>query len=273
MSTSAKWTSALMIILLVWNTSACMNTVTKYRTVNVPEVQTKYRTVKKPVEKSVTVPYTEEIQVPQYRIVRPPLINPSDGILTVAFLPFSISTGERAFGSALSLRFEEAVSGHAEVSQKYRIVTQAQIRAVLGKSDISLLLPGDYRKLIGTFELDRLVTGNVRSHKNGTINLLVEVLDAVSKEIRYSENMIAAERGIVQSIVNLFYGVRQFIGNKTETVTKYRTERVVEYVEEEEAYTETVMVTKQEAYQVEELDLLNTLLLLAIIAAASTPKK
>lgn len=268
-----KGIAILLLVVLGGNSTACMSTVTRYRDVTVPEVQTKYRTVKKPVEKEVAVPYAETVTIPQYRTIRQSVINPSGSKLTVAFLPLSASTGAAWLGIDLSQRFEKAVREHEEAAQKYEVVTQDRVAAELGKSDLSDLEPGDLRKIIEAFQLDRLVSGNIRSRNADNVALRFEVIDANSKEIRYTENMNADIAGVVRSVLYLFYGVKQRLADKVETITKYRTERVTEYVDETEPYQETVMVSKKEAYEAEEIDWLNTLLLIGIIVAASSPKK
>jgi hypothetical protein len=273
-----NWKKTIAIGLIVLHfpfVSACMKTVTQYTTKLVPVTVTKYRTVQKPVEKEVQVPYQEEVRTPQYKTIRNPKLKPSEGqTMTLAFLPFSSSTGNPADGAEVSRLLKNAVQRHAESPERYAIVGSDQIRNAFGGNDVIKITPEDIRKLNTSLGVETVVTGHVKSRDESNLSFRVEGIAARSMRLLFGETIVGESLKAVQQALEIFYGKKALLGYKTESVTKTRTENQTFYEAVQEAYEDTEYQNKSvEDGTISEIDWSQTLggLLLIGLVVLLTP--
>lgn len=247
--------------------TACMQTVTRYKEERVPIEVTKYRTVQKPVEQQVEVPYQEEVRTPEYKTIRNPRINVPEGHkMTLAFLPFTSSTGNMEDGSEISERIRQAVIRHPDAPNRFSILSPSQIRDTLGNGSLKVT-PEAIQKLRNSLGAETIITGHVNSIEPSLLSFRVEAIAARAVRLLFGADIAGDRLKAIQQALELFYGLKVQQSIRTEIISKTRIETKVVYESVQEPYIVTEYEVRQVPYQVEEVDLLATLLL-GLLASA-----
>ena len=259
-----NWKKAIAVGLIALHfppLTGCMQTVTRYRTEQVPVPVTKYRMVEKPVQKEVEVPYREEAKIPQYKVTRKAKLSvPPGRLMTIAFLPLSSSTGNPSDGSEISELVKQAVQRNPESGKKFKIIGSSQVRNALG-AGMDKISPDSIRMLSKTLGIETIITGHVKNLNEEAFSFRVEGISAQTMQMLFGE-AVAGDRGTALELAaNLFFDRKVQQGFKTEIVTKTRTEIRTVYELTKEEYQETELQDKQVAFKKKEIDWIKTFLL------------
>ena len=203
-----NWKKAIAVGLIALHfppLTGCMQTVTRYRTEQVPVPVTKYRMVEKPVQKEVEVPYREEAKIPQYKVTRKAKLSvPPGRLMTIAFLPFSSSTGNPSDGSEISELVKQAVQRNPESGKKFKIIGSSQVRNALG-AGMDKISPDSIRMLSKTLGIETIITGHVKNLNEEAFSFRVEGISAQTMQMLFGE-AVAGDRGTALELAaNLFF--------------------------------------------------------------------
>lgn len=258
------WKKTIAVCLIALHfplLTGCMHTVTRYKTEKVPVQVTKYRMVEKPVQKEVEVPYQEEVKIPQYKVTRKAKLSvPPGRLMTIAFLPFSSSTGNSSDGFEISELIKQAIQRHPESGKKFKIISSSQVKNALG-SDMDKISPDSIRTLSKKLGVETIITGHVKVQSNESLSFRVEGVSVQTMQMLFGETVAGDRDKALQLAENLFFDIKAQKGFKTELVTKTRTEVLTVYEPMKEEYQETELQDKQVAFKKKEIDWIKTLLI------------
>jgi hypothetical protein len=255
-----KVSAVTLIVVHIPFLTSCMQTVTRYKTETVPVQVTKSRTVPKLVEKNVEIPYQEEVKVPKYRTVRPPLLSPPQGqTMVLAFLPFTSSTENPSDGTEISDLLRNAVQRHPEANGKFSIVSPSTIKNSLGR-DLNKITPEDIRRMNSALGVETVIAGHVKSRSGSNVSFRVEGISARTMKPLFGESAVGDGLTAIQQALEIFYGKKTLLRYTKEIVTKTRTETKKIYEDVTETYQVTEYQEKQVPYESKEVDWLKTIL-------------
>ena len=268
--------TALTVIIcyLFFSLSACMKTVTEYRTEIRPKTVTKYRTVEKPVWKETETPYTEEVKIPQYKVIKRPKLKTQSGAARLAVVPFIPSSdNKKEQGEQAGELVENAIKNHRDTSVRYTLVDHERLSAALNK-DIGHFDGEDFKKIARLFNLDYLVSGDIKQWTSDLIAINLEAFDLDKMIPVFAQEFKGTPEDITKKIIEVFFGKKVSNGFKTESVTRYKKEKKMVTEVVKEPYQETVYEEEQVPYEAKKVDWFSTLfwVVIAIVSASSSKK-
>lgn len=260
----------IVISYLVFSSTACMKTVTEYRTETRPKTVTKYRTVEKEVWEEVEVPFLDTVKKPIYKIVKYPKIKAPNGNARLTVVPFTTESGNDSGGKMAADLVRSVIKSRHGKSVRYHLVNHERLSRSLNK-EISQFSREDFKKASDLFNLDYLIAGHLKNWSQDSAALQIEALDLNGMKGLFKEELQGSPADLTKKLKEIFYGKKVLKGVKTNYVDKVKKEKQKVTKKVEIPYQETVYEQESVPYKVKKVDWLSTMLL-AVLVAVSAPK-
>lgn len=219
----------------------CMKTVTAYRTETKPQTETRYRETEKPEIVEVTIPYEEEKEVPDMKMVKEPIINPERKKMKAVVLPFipMMSASTQNGRQAMELIKSEIAKSDTD-GNVFLVVSDDSVCRSLGINSSSEMTKEMVQSLFFKMNVNLMVSGLVKKWQEDEIELNLDVtsLQRESMKSLFRATHKGNEGELRNWIKGIFFGKFINKGYKKEVVTTYKKE------------TRTVMKKVKEPYQV-----------------------
>lgn len=260
--------------LFIVSATGCTSTVTRSRTESVPVETIEYRDEYQTVEKTVEVPFVEEVKTPNYRVTRKPSIQMGNSPKVIGLLPFTVANGGSEIGEKIIELIEKTITEHQDFRNRFKVIGYHRILEALGKTDVRMIRQEDTQVLIDRLNIELLLTGHVKSMQGDQLVIKLDVFDVKTDRSVFGEVLSGKPAMVMKRVDQIFYGSQSLVGYTVAKVNKTRIERqqVKELVKK--PYKTTKYEEKTVEYQVKVFDFLKTALAIGLtILIANSSKK